>query len=129
MSKFRFRLPREESLVLVDCRVGAGNYTMALDTGASHTIIDLTALLIVGIDPVDSIRKEDFETAGGIVTASVFLLPSFTALGLTRHDFEVCAYDFIGTGIVSEFDGMLGLDFFRGTDLFISFKRFEISLD
>ncbi len=129
MRKFEFRLESEDSLVLVDCRIGPGNFTLALDTGASHTVIDLTPLLMVGIEAKDSIRKVDFETAGGVVTASVYRIPVFSALGVTKRNFEICAYDFLGNGIVSEFDGMLGLDFLREKDLSVSFKRFEICLD
>lgn len=129
MSKFKFRLENEDSLVLVDCRIGAGNYSLALDTGASHTVIDLTPLYMLGIRVEDSIRNVDFETASGVVTAAVYLVPIFSALGVTKRNFEICAYDFLGNGIVSEFDGMLGLDFLKDKDLMVSFKRFEISLD
>jgi hypothetical protein len=86
-------------------------------------------LWMVGIEAKDSIRKVDFETAGGVVTASVYRIPVFSALGVTKRNFEICAYDFLGNGIVSEFDGMLGLDFLREKDLSVSFKRFEIFLD
>ena len=84
---------------------------------------------MVGIKATDSIRDVDFETAGGIVTAAVYLVPVFSALGITKRNFEICAYDFLGNGIVSEFDGMLGLDFLKGKDLLVSFKRFEIRLE
>ena len=124
----KFKLPTEDSLVLVDCQVHTGTFTFALDTGASHTVIDLTPLLMVGIGMGDSLRNVEFETANGTVVAEVFILPSFSALGKTKTDFEVCAYDFLANGIVSEFDGMLGLDFMKGNDLLVSFKRMEVSL-
>lgn len=128
MKRFPFRLDHEDSLILLDCKVGLGNFALALDTGASHTVIDITPLLMIGIDVSRPVRKVEFETANGVVNAKVFVVPKFSALGHSVYDFEICAYDFLANGIVSEFDGMLGLDFLIGKDLFISFKRFEISL-
>lgn len=128
MKKYPFRLEDEDSLVLVDCKIGPGNYALALDTGASHTIIDITPLLMIGIDPSQALKAVEFETANGVVSASVFFVPHFSALGHTIRDFEICAYDFLANGVVSDFDGMLGLDFLKSKDLLVSFKRLEISL-
>lgn len=114
--------------MLVDCKIGPGNFALAMDTGASHSVIDITALLMIGIHLKDAIREVEFETANGVVRAKVFVVQTFTTLGQSMQDFEICAYDFLANGIVSDFDGMLGLDFLRGKDLLVSFKRFEISL-
>jgi hypothetical protein len=48
------------------------------------------------------------------------------ALGITRHNIEICSYDFFSNDVLWEIHGVLGLDFFKNTDLLISFKRFEI---
>lgn len=84
--------------------------------------------MMLGFQPSQSIRTEYFETANGAVEALVFKVKSFEALGKRVDGFEISAYDFLSTGIVSEFDGMLGLDFFRGSDLLISFLRMEIQV-
>lgn len=63
MKKFSFRLDNEDSLVLLDCKIGAGNFALALDTGASHTVI--------GIDISRPVRKVEFETANGVVSVGV----------------------------------------------------------
>jgi hypothetical protein len=49
MKKFGFEIEDEDSLIVtVDCKVHGDSYTLALDTGASNTVIDLAALIILG---------------------------------------------------------------------------------
>lgn len=128
MSKHTFHLKDPDSLILVDCIVQKDRYTLALDTGASHTVLDLTPLLIIGYELKNALRTVEFETGKGIVEAYVFCVPQVSALGVTRKNFEICAYDFLANNILSDMDGVLGLDFFRNKDLFISFKRSEIEV-
>ena len=70
----------------------------------------------------------EFETAKGVVEAFVFKVKELTALGLARKDLVIYSYDFLGNDVLSDIDGVLGLDFLRETDLLISFKRFLIKL-
>ena len=44
-------------------------------------------------------------------------------------NFALCAYDFMRSNILTDFDGVLGLDFFKSRDLLISFKRYEIIVE
>jgi hypothetical protein len=60
---YPFHLDDEDSLITVDCHVGFDTYTMALDTGASHTVIDLSVLLIAGYEIKDSLEIVELETA------------------------------------------------------------------
>ncbi len=95
MKKYRFDIEDEDSLIVtVDCQVHNDNYTLALDTGASNTVIDLAALIILGYEIKDSIKTVDFETAKGVLTAYVFSVQKVTALGITRENMEICSYDF-----------------------------------
>lgn len=129
MTKYAFELGDEDSLVVVDCKIRHHNFALAVDTGATHTVIDLTALLLIGFSIQGALRKVELETGKGIVEAYVFNAPKFTALGKTIENMEVCSYDFIGNAIFSDFDGVLGLDFFRGSNLNIDFRSFTISLE
>ena len=70
----------------------------------------------------------EFETAKGVIEAYIFEVKELTALGVTKHNVQICSYDFLGNNVLSEIDGVLGLDFFHKTDLLISFKRFLIDL-
>lgn len=124
----KFRRESAESLVIVQCRFPNHGVALALDTGASHTTIDLTTMLIAGFRVNDVIRIEKIETAGGVVEASVFKIPVFTALGITKTNIEVCSYDFFAHGVLAEFDGVLGLDFVDEYKICIDFKNSEITI-
>lgn len=123
-----FSLETEESLILVPTIVEDEEVSLVLDTGASHTIIDLTKLLIIGYRLSDSIGTVQFETAKGVVDAYVFKIKYLKALGHTKTDLKICSYDFLGNSVLSEIDGVLGLDFLNNTELWISFKKFLIDL-
>lgn len=69
-----------------------------------------------------------FETAKGSINAYVFQIPKLTALGKTVHDVEVSSYDFVGNNVIFDIDGVLGLDFFKETELTIDFRESEIRL-
>lgn len=128
MNVFKFHLETEDSLIVVGCQINADHFALALDTGASHTVIDLTALLIAGYELNDSVETLQLETANGIIEASVFYVNQFSALGIVKENFPLCAYDFMRSNILTDFDGVLGLDFFKNKDLNISFKRFELEI-
>jgi gag-polyprotein putative aspartyl protease len=123
-----FSLETEESLILVPTFVEDEEISLVLDTGASHTIIDLTKLLIIGYRLSDSLGTVQFETAKGVVEAYVFKIKYIKALGHIKRDIKVCSYDFLGNNVLSEIDGVLGLDFFKDTELWINFKKFFIDL-
>ena len=128
MTTFPFELPTEDCLIELDCVLNGQKITLALDTGASHTTIDLSFLIVAGIDPAETIGIVDLETAKGPVEANLFSVESLSVLGLTIQDFTVCAYDFLSHSVLSAIDGVVGLDFFKSRDLNISFRRFEITL-
>ena len=129
MSVYNFELPDEDSLIILKGKIANDNLALALDTGASHTVIDLSTLLLAGYNLQDSIGTVSLETANGAVNAFVFKLNSITVLGKTILDMEVCSYDFFLSNVLLDIHGVLGLDFFQDSDLLISFKRFEISLN
>jgi hypothetical protein len=128
MKIYKFELQDEDSLVVIDCKVRHHNFSLAVDTGASHTVIDLTALLMIGFTLNDVVRTVQLETGKGVIDAYVFKLNQFTTLDKTIQNMEVCAYDFIANAIFSDFDGVLGLDFFRNSELIINFKNYTIQL-
>jgi len=44
-------------------------------------------------------------------------------------NFEISAYDFLGNGILAEFDGVLGLDFFAHKKICIDLQKLEITIN
>jgi predicted aspartyl protease len=126
---YSFETDPEGGIILVNIELD-GRYTfqMALDTGASRTTFDITALYMAGY-PVGRISAEGaVETANGIVEVSVFEAESLTALGHTVHHIPVQMYDFMAHGILSDYDGLLGLDFFENTVFCIDMKNHTIEI-
>jgi predicted aspartyl protease len=98
---------------------------LALDTGASATLIGLDPLRLVGYDPPAVGHRMQITTGSG--TAQAYRLPvaALGALGQNRTNFPVVAHDLPPTSSV---DGVLGLDFLRGQILTIDFQKGEITL-
>ena len=127
-NSFHFELEDDESLITVSCHLGDDDYDLALDTGASNTVIDLNALFAAGYRIEDAIRIVEIETAGGVIEAYVFQIIELKALGITRRHIEVSAYDFVNNNAISEIQGVLGLDFFKGYKFCIDMTDFEITV-
>jgi predicted aspartyl protease len=104
---------------------------MVLDTAASHTTIDFTALCMAGYVFGQASQTCQIETANGVIDADVFEAASITALGYTVHHIPIQVYDFMAHGILSDYDGLLGLDFFENTVFTIDMKNntIEVHLD
>ena len=128
MSVFQFDLEGEDSLIRVDVQLGYSDFTLALDTGATHTVIDLTVMLMNGFYLKDAIKTVEFETAKGVVSAYIFKVKSLKILGIEKKNIEVASYDFIGNNVILDIDGVVGLDFFKNTELIINFRKFTITL-
>lgn len=128
MTKFPFVLDESNNVILVDVNFGKSTYRFLLDTGASNTIIDFNALLIGGYNFKDVLRQVEVETANGIIEAHIFNIKSISALNIQKKDFEIASYDFLASGILSEFDGVLGLDFFEKNKICIDFVKSEITI-
>jgi hypothetical protein len=101
---------------------------LALDTGASDTVIDLTALLIAGYRKSHVLDEIELETAKGIIRADIFQAKELKALGLVKRNFDICSYDFLANNILTDIDGVLGLDFFMNSKVCIDLKKFELTI-
>ncbi len=123
-----FELKTPDSLIDVECQLKDEKFRFALDTGASHTVIDLAAVMIAGYDLADMLRTVQLETGNGSVEGYIFKVTSFTALGITRRNMEICSYDFFGNNVFAEIHGVLGLDFFKSKKFCIDLEKFEITI-
>ena len=129
MNTYKFSLDDEDSLIIVEGKLGNNTLALALDTSASHTVIDLSTLLLAGYKIENAVNSVHLETGKGSIEALVFKIKSIQVLGKTIENMEICSYDFFLNNVLVDIHGVLGLDFFRDTDLSISFKRFEIIID
>ena len=128
MRQEKFKRDNDDSLVILRCHFPNHEIALALDTGASHTTIDLTALQIAGYDLSDAHESTRIETAGGVIEAYLFKVKEFTALGITKRNFTLCSYDFFAHQVLSDFDGVLGLDFIADYKVCIDFRNSVVIL-
>jgi predicted aspartyl protease len=128
MNQQKFYRPSNDSLIFVDCQLLSHNATLALDTGASHTTLDLAVVILAGYTIADSLSTVKVETANGVIEAYIFKIRKIKAMGILRTEMEICAYDFYSHQIMIDIDGVLGLDFFNNLKLCIDFKESLITI-
>jgi predicted aspartyl protease len=133
--KYSFDLVHEDDLIVVTAYIklhGKNNYyplSLVLDTGASHTVIDFNMLLLAGYDRSLRLKKNvKVQTASKIIDADKFRLDEIKVLDRPMKDFEITTYDFLMQDDLLAYDGVLGLDFFRNTELLIDFKKSELTI-
>lgn len=127
--KHKFERDPEGRLMLVPTLIDERySLKMILDTGASNTTIDSNMLYLLGYNLSDSIGVVEIETANGIVNTEVFEFDAFEALGIKKRGFQIQVYDFIAHGIMSDYNGLLGLDFLEGTNFCINTVDDEIEI-
>lgn len=130
MRVFLFPIPGEEGVILVEASVeGKYKFRLALDTAATHTTIDSNVLFLSGYELKESKGEREIETSNGIILVEVFDVEQFECLGIAKPSFEVQVYDFLAHGIVSDYDGVVGLNFLREKKFCIDILRGEITID
>ncbi len=126
----KFSFKPDYGLIYVRVGISRGDreaiLNLALDIGASATIISSKKLLEVGYD-LDKPEDEIYITTGsGLIFVPKLTIEKLTALGKTKEKFTVIAHDLPPTASV---DGVLGLDFLRENILTIDFKQGFIELE
>ena len=94
---------------------------LALDTGCSHTTFDFNALILAGIPLRNTLRQVTVETTNGVVFADIFEVESLESLGLEIQKPTIQVIDFVAHGILSDYDGLLGMDFLSQKNCCIHF--------
>ncbi len=128
MKQQAFHRESDDGLILIDCKIVSHNATLALDTGASHTTIDLSVMILAGYTIAESIKRTKIETANGVIEAYIFQIRKLTAMKIVRTEIEICSYDFFAHQVLTDIDGVLGLDFFKNQKLCIDFKESLITI-
>jgi len=125
----KFRFKADYGLVFVRVKVSCADrevfLNLALDTGASGTIVSAKKLQEVGYD-LDKPEDEVYITTGsGLIFVPKITIEKLMTLGKEKTNFQIIAHDFPPTSSV---DGVLGLDFLRENVLTIDFVKGEIEL-
>lgn len=119
----------QQGLIIVQAELfgpaGSAVLRLALDTGATATLVNIAMLVAVGYDPALAADRVQVTTGSGVeyvprVTASRLL-----ALGQARTDFALLGHTLPPSAGV---DGLLGLDFLRGQSLNIDFRSGQLTL-
>jgi predicted aspartyl protease len=125
--KYPFKRNHPDDLILVSIVIdGRYKLRVAVDTAASHTVLDSNALYMVGYELKESIATEPVETANGVISTDIFKLNSLQSLGIKREGFNIQVYDFLAHGVLSDYHGLLGLDFFEGETICFDFSKNEL---
>ncbi|RKU33763.1 hypothetical protein C6499_00770 [Candidatus Poribacteria bacterium] len=98
---------------------------VALDTGATITIIPTEIAVALGYDPANSNRQMQLLTASGAAITKLITVRKLTAAGETIEDVDVLCHDLPGN---SGIKGLLGLNFLKHFELNISFSTGTIEL-
>jgi predicted aspartyl protease len=98
---------------------------LALDTGATRTLISEAVLLTMGYQPGDSDDHAEILTASGIENSPIVELRSIEALEVRRTHWPVLAHPLPSDAGIH---GLLGLDFLRGMRLSLDFQKGLVQL-
>ena len=123
---YHFTRETEDDLIIVTARIGNSVLDLVLDTGASHTFINFGVLIKEGYRVGDTKGLVPVETANGIIYANRYEITKITGLGIVKENFEVTSYIFDDPE--TNYQGVIGLDFFAGMKFCIDLDANEISL-
>src|SRR5438874_2365008 len=98
---------------------------LALDTGATSTVVNVGLLVAVGYDPALAPDRIQITTGSGVEFVPRVMVNRIMALGQERTGFPVLGHTLPPSAGV---DGLLGLDCFRGQSLTLDFRTGQVTL-
>jgi hypothetical protein len=98
---------------------------LALDTGASTTMVSIAPLVAAGHDPALAGERVQVTTAAGVEFVPRLEIARLNSLGCDRADLAILGHTLPPSAGV---DGLLGLDFLRGQELNIDFRKGTVTL-
>jgi predicted aspartyl protease len=98
---------------------------LALDTGATRTVVSPLSLRSCGYDPVSASEQTFVTSVTRRESFPRLKVSEIAALGRAQRDFPVIAQPLPAN---LRIDGLLGLDFLRGAVLTVDFKSGAITL-
>ncbi len=117
-----FKLNLETGLIIVPTHIfgpdGDTIVHLALDTGATSSLINWDVAMIIGYDPAIVKERVHMTTGSGVEFAPPIMVRKIEALSIIKEHFRIICHTLPPTARV---DGLLGLDFFRNTRLNIDY--------
>ena len=118
-----------QGLIVVQTEIvgpsGSAVLRLALDIGATNTVVNVGMLTAIGYDPALAPDRFQVTTASGIEFVPRIIVNKMTALGQEKRNFPVLCHTLPSSAGI---DGLLGLDFFRGLKLIVDFRNGQIIL-
>jgi len=93
---------------------------MAVDTGATFTIIPVETAISIGCDPIRFKKRIEFITPSGTEYAPVVTIPLVKAFGFTVKNVKVFCHNLPPQSPV---EGLLGLSFLKHFNIHLKFKE------
>lgn len=125
-----FQFNSNHGLVILQVRLWAPRgdiiLRLALDTGATYSLISRDILTRVGYEPDSFATRVRITTASGVENVPQIIIEKLEALGQQRSRFPIICHNLPTT---ANLDGLLGLDFFRGQRLVIDFRTGAMTVD
>ncbi|MFN0118129.1 MAG: TIGR02281 family clan AA aspartic protease [Elusimicrobiota bacterium] len=117
-----FNLDKNKNLIFVSAEIKKGKRSvflkLALDTGATYTMISYELLASIGVNLNKPKRSIDVTTGSGVILTPIVTVPVFRSLGQEIKNLEVVCHDLPSEGIV---DGLLGLNFLKHFNIELRF--------
>jgi len=124
-----FTFNAHQGLIIVQAEltgpVGNAVLGLALDTGATITLVNVEVLIAIGYDPAITLNLMEVTTGSCVESVPCIVLNKILALGQTRTEFPILAHTLPPSSGVG---GVLGLDFFREQTLSIDFLNGNLNL-
>jgi len=124
-----FQLQRDVPVITAYARLAntqVRRLLMALDTGATYTMIPWDIAEALGYEPAISGRNVDIITASGVHKAPLITLSSITALGKEAKNVDCVVHDLPQA---SRVEGLLGLSFLRNFAVLLDFRKGLLRID
>jgi len=124
-----FQLDPKAGLILVKAKLygprGDTVVNLALDTGATWTLVSWETAVLVGYDPALLQQRTPITTGSGVEYCPKLTLERVAALGKKVSNLEALCHTLPPT---SRVDGLLGLNFLRGFDVRLNFRAGYINV-
>ena len=119
----------QKGLIIVPTRLwgpqGDSVVRLALDTGATGSMVNWDILVLLGYDPAVVPNRIQMTTGSGVEFVPVVSCSRIQALGFERKDFYILCHTLPPSATV---DGVLGLDFLRQKKVTLDFCEGKLSI-
>lgn len=119
-----------EGLIIIPTRLwgpsGDTVIRLALDTGATGSMVNWDLVVLLGYDPAATPNRIQMTTGSGVEFVPVVSIQKIQAMNLVQNAFPILCHTLPPSATV---DGVLGLDFFRGTKLSIDLRQGRVQVE